>query len=479
MATFEDSNNLFVLGRQFFTIDYEAGRGTLPEEQGWDYIDLTNMPNQPSVIDAKLLQGPTEYDGAQIWEIFPGSIGDFRTDNTVWEVQIKVLKSSDDIAVPSRWHTGWEINIVDSNKRGFALGLSESGVRLSDDLATPMHQLNKSIEIPFDTTDDFHVYRLQISGGTGYVIIDGSGAGNLVFGSAASEQTVDHVWFGDDSNLASGQTELIYVHTDVAYQELHQDSLDLYTKSTATLSASGNLITLGAQPLSASGNLVIPNIFDVLQSFSTLKIEGHQTAQSSGTLSTIGHEAVSSGVDLVMPNIFDVLQSSGTLWVQGIILSSGNLNFAIPETKAAITSDISLFMSPFITSSGDIDLYLNGVILVPSPSIENIEGIFIDEYCRTNDFIPTLVGEFTRTSPSGVTIIVWDIIDGDNTVLVLTDNTAQQIGNTKSWMWSMINMPSDKSADGHFFFTMTADTGEMIDKEVIIRTSSDGTWKYP
>ncbi|KKK64318.1 hypothetical protein LCGC14_2985430, partial [marine sediment metagenome] len=80
---------------------------------------------------------------------------------------------------------------------------------------------------------------------------------------------------------------------------------------------------------------------------------------------------------------------------------------------------------------------------------------------------------------SGVTIIVWDIIDGDNTVLVLTDSTVQQIGNTKSWMWSMINMPSDKSADGHFFFTMTADTGEIIDKEVVIRTSSDGTWKYP
>lgn len=442
MATFENSNNLFIRGKQSFTVNYEAGKDTLPEEQGWDYIDLANMPNQPSVIDAKLLQGPTENDGVQLWNIFPDNMGDFRTDSSIWEIQIKILKSSDTIISPSVWHTGWEIDIIDSNKRGFALGLFESGVRLSDDLSTPMHQLNKSIEIPFDTTDDFHVYRLEISGGTGYVIIDGSGAGNLEFGSTAPEQIANQVWFGDDSNFASGQTELIYIHTNITYQEFYQDNLNLYTESTITLSASGNLVLSGKESLDAS-------------------------------------------INLAMPNTFDALQSSGTLWIQGIILSSGGLDFVIPETQGSIASDIveltfvPLFISPFAISSGDLDLYLNGVVLVPSPSIENIEGTFIDEYCRTNDFIPTLIGEFILTSPSSVTITVWDIIGGDNISLVLIDDVVQQIGDTKSWMWSMINMPSDKSADGYFLFIMTADTGETIDKKVIIRTSSDGTWKYP
>lgn len=354
MATFEDSNNLFIRGKQLFTVNYEAGKNTLPEEQGWNYRDPTDMPNQPSVVSAKLLQGPTEFFGLQNWEIFPDNLVDFISSTLIWEIQIKIIGSSDDILPPSSWRTGWQANVIDLNKRGFSIGLSESGVRLTNDLITPTSELANSIEIPFDTTDDLHIYRLEIGNGSGQVFIDGSGAGSLVVGPVASEQTANQMWFGDGTNFASGQTELLYIHTDIFYQELHQDSMDLHIRSTVTHSAS-------------------------------------------------------------------------------------------------------------------IDLYLNGIILIPSPT-GDIGGKFIDEYSRTSDFIPTLVGQFISTSPSSVTIELWDIISSDNTQLILIDDTVQQIGDTKSWMWSMINMPSNKSADGQFLFRMTADTGETIEREVIVRT---------
>lgn len=104
---------------------------------------------------------------------------------------------------------------------------------------------------------------------------------------------------------------------------------------------------------------------------------------------------------------------------------------------------------------------------------------FVDELCRTHDFIPSLVSRFVSTSPSSVTIEVWDIIDGANVALILLDNTVLQVGDTESWIWFMKNMPTDQSADGCFLFRMTADTGETIEREVIVKTISDGKWKHP
>lgn len=104
---------------------------------------------------------------------------------------------------------------------------------------------------------------------------------------------------------------------------------------------------------------------------------------------------------------------------------------------------------------------------------------FVDELCRTGDFIPSLVGRFVSTNPSSVTIEVWDIIDGANVALILLDNTVLQIGDTESWIWSMENIPTDQSTDGCFLFRMTADTGETIERQVIVRTISDGKWKHP
>lgn len=361
MALFDSSSNLFVRGKQLFTVNYEAGKNTLPEEQGWNYIDPTNMPNQPSVVGAKLFQGPTEYVGTQFWEIFPDNLIDFISGTLIWEIQAKVIGSSDDISPPSSWRTGWQANVIDQNKRGFALGLSESGVRLTNDLNTPTNELANSIEIPFNTIDDSHIYRLEIANGSGQVFIDGSGAGILAVDATAAEQTANHMWFGDGTNGASGQTELLYLHTDIFYPELHQNDLNLYTQASTIISVSGTLM-------------------------------------------------------------------------------------------------------------------IHGVVLTPSPT-GSIDGKFIDEIDIVSDFIPSLVGRFTTTSPLGVTIEVWDIRVGANIALTLLDDTVLQIGDTESWLWSMSDMPLGSKADGYFLFRMIADTGETIEKQVNIRTISDGQWK--
>lgn len=367
MALIDSASNLFVHGKQLFTVNYEAGKDTLPEDQGWNYRDPASMPNQPSVSSGIMHQGLTEVVGNQDWFAIADDAGDFLTDNIVCEIKIKINSSSRFIggSDPNEWwRTGWTFAVSDNNGRGFEFGLSASGIDFSNDLGDPnsANNLSNSITpVDFDTTDDFHIYRLEIANGSGTLLVDGNIVGSLTAGIIYGVTTNRIVW-GDNTTFANGETDLIYVQTDIFYPEFHQDDLNLYTQASTEISVSG-------------------------------------------------------------------------------------------------------------------DLMIHGVILTPPPT-GDIEGRFVDEFCRTSDFIPTLMGQFISTSPSGVTIELWDIINGDNTPLILIDDTVQQVGDTESWMWSMTNMPSDNSADGQFLFRMTADTGETIEREVTIKTIADGQWKH-
>lgn len=181
----------------------------------------------------------------------------------------------------------------------------------------------------------------------------------------------------------------------------------------------------------------------------SLVIVGSATEQNDLNLYTKSSEQFSASGNLTIQGL-DVLDASGALLTQGSTTSSGNAT-----------------------------LVINGFISSLSSPIGSVEGRFVDNVDITNDFTPSLIGQFISTSPSSVTIKVWDIIDGANVVLILLDDTAQQIGDTESWFWSMSNMPFGSKADGNFLFRMTADTGETIEKEVNIRTISDGNWKHP
>ena len=78
-----------------------------------------------------------------------------------------------------------------------------------------------------------------------------------------------------------------------------------------------------------------------------------------------------------------------------------------------------------------------------------------DELLRSHDFNPQIIGNL-GTSPSGVTIEIWNIANGDNELLDLIDNNCFQIGNTGRWRWSTVNLPRPIMAKNQYFFIMTS-----------------------
>ena len=105
---------------------------------------------------------------------------------------------------------------------------------------------------------------------------------------------------------------------------------------------------------------------------------------------------------------------------------------------------------------------------------EKIVDVFLD----TADFHPTLIGLFTP-STSGVTIEVWDLLDGDNTQLTIVDNICFQIGNTGRFGWLTSNLSIADRHPGQYLFSMTDSVGATFVGEFFLTNPEDGLNKHP
>ncbi|KKM05958.1 hypothetical protein LCGC14_1748830 [marine sediment metagenome] len=151
-----------------------------------------------------------------------------------------------------------------------------------------------------------------------------------------------------------------------------------------------------------------------------------------------GNEILSTSGDLVIPTTFDVLQSSGTLWTGG-----------------------------FSPSDSGLALFIQGSVADTSFQI------VIDAFLRTADFDPTIIGLFLP-SESGVTIEIWDLIDGINTQLAIDDAICFPIGDTGRYGWSTANLPTINRNSGQYFFRMTDNIGDTFVGEFFLHAPENG-----
>jgi len=151
-----------------------------------------------------------------------------------------------------------------------------------------------------------------------------------------------------------------------------------------------------------------------------------------------GNEILSTSGDLIIPTTFDVLQSSGTLWTEG-----------------------------FSPSDSGLALFIQGSVADTSFQI------VIDSFLRTADFDPTIIGLFLP-SESGVTIEIWDLIDGINTQLAIDDAICFPIGDTGRYGWSTANLPTINRNSGQYFFRMTDNIGDTFVGEFFLHAPENG-----
>ena len=267
-----------------------------------------------------------------------------------------------------------------------------------------------------------------------------------------------------------------------------------------------------AFPVSASGDLVIPTTFNVSQSSETLFIKGHTPIESSVALVAQGPVPVSGGNALVLQGpagrgmdlvtkgpipesgnttLFTKgplpLQSSGTLFVEGVQIPNANIDLVIPAVDDILQSSGILFIEGGGLIQNNITLITKGPSAITESGLSLfIEGVsveaefdkIVDIFLRTADFNPTVIGLFT-SSASGVTIEVFDVIDGVNTQLTLLDDICFAIGDTGRFGWSTENLPDVNRNAGQFVFRMTDSIGETFVGEFFLTNPGDGLSNHP
>ncbi|MFN9969718.1 MAG: hypothetical protein ACK58T_07465, partial [Phycisphaerae bacterium] len=172
---------------QIWTGGYDPSLGTLPTNQGWQYIQ-DGAPSPPPIVASGVLQqGPTSFTGYQYWQR-SDVIADFSSvSGQVIRADVKIKSSTySPGGLAGTWRTGYTILSVDSFGRTMALGISDTGVRISvdgflaDSWSSPL--------IALDTTSTFRSYTMVGVNSVYKLFVDGAEIASLAFGPQIAEK---------------------------------------------------------------------------------------------------------------------------------------------------------------------------------------------------------------------------------------------------------------------------------------------------
>ena len=182
---------------------------------------------------------------------------------------------------------------------------------------------------------------------------------------------------------------------------------------------------------------------------------------------------------------FTQLAASGNLFIGGhqSSVASRDLFIVGPRWSAA---------SGDLFSIGDADFAASGDLFITGPSLEYsscslfasgcianaTSGTRIDWLLKTHDYNPQIIGTLVSSSTS-VTIEVWDITDGANTVMVLTDDACYAIGETNRWGWSTANLPTYQGYKKHYYYRMTSNIGDIFEGQLFLDVPERARWMHP
>ena len=181
--------------------------------------------------------------------------------------------------------------------------------------------------------------------------------------------------------------------------------------------------------------------------------------------------------NMVIPSPYDVRD--------GTLVDEGSGNFTLPLIEQVVdgvgfgtsgTEFLGTFVCPGSGQLTDnINLFIRGNISgTPSVGNDNF-GITLDQLFKNGDFNPQIIGRFTGY-PNTVTIEVWD---NNGNIIVLTNNSCYQIGDTGRWAWSTANLSPLTKIINQFIYRMTGDNAEVFESQFILHTRRKNSYKMP
>jgi len=102
----------------------------------------------------------------------------------------------------------------------------------------------------------------------------------------------------------------------------------------------------------------------------------------------------------------------------------------------------------------------------------------LDWLLKTTDHYPQIIGTFDPSANS-VVIQIWDITDGQNTLLSVPNSGCYGIGNTDRWGWSTSGLPVTQGHSRHYYYMMTSDAAETFDGQFLLDVPEGARWIHP
>ena len=230
---------------------YDASLGSAPDDQGWGLSEASPASYQVAggVLSMSTLPFtsavcPTSSHPQHLSWTVPSP--DFHFDDgAVLEAEVRIVSSQDGQNPCSLWpRPGFLLAMRDVTLRNAYLGLVDSKLILFNDpylvSGAPGH-----VEVPFDTTDGFHLYRLEVDAGGIELWVDG--VHQLSQGHGLPAATTPAVVVGDST---------IWANSDARVRSMH------FTSGSATWCDRGHALagTPGDPILSGTGPLTAGSV---------------------------------------------------------------------------------------------------------------------------------------------------------------------------------------------------------------------------
>ncbi len=264
------------------------------------------------------------------------------------------------------------------------------------------------------------------------------------------------------------------------------------TNDSSKGSAQIGTLSFGTQ-ITTSGDLFINGLSLTNNNIDTF-IHGLDTFNNTNNLFIHGHIFISG--DLSLSNLYipgqvetdrlelfirgpEPIADSFDLYINSYIVLTSGINLFVNGSET-INNFTNLAIIGPLQIINDINFYINGTVsgLPPIETGDDDFGLSLDQLFKNGDYNPQIIGRFT-TDPNSVTIEIWDVMNGANTLLSLSGNDCYQIGDTGRWAWSTANLPSLPKIVNQYVYRMTGDTAEIFDGKFILKTQKANTNKVP
>lgn len=178
---------------------FDAGPGTLPQQQGWVLYDEGVTGPSPAIVTGSLHQS-TNVPGYQSWSRSDVDVS-FDTSTIVVEFGIEVVYSSQG----GSGRTGWSVYVSDADGRVYCVGIASNKVAIIAN-----ENPAQIFEAPFRAAGGYHVFTFAAGAGGASLFADGNQLIALPPATAVGAYEPGIIRFGDGTNTAASETRLRY-----------------------------------------------------------------------------------------------------------------------------------------------------------------------------------------------------------------------------------------------------------------------------